>query len=107
MNILIDLVILSVLFFIQASFVLYVAGPLILLKPTRRTEEWYKQRQQVVHPSELQLPWQDVSFETFDGFILRGWFIVRSDARATLVYLHGVGDCMIAGLPFAKYFFEK
>lgn len=106
MNILIDLIILSVLFLIQASFVLYVAGPLILLKPTRRTSEWYAKHTSLLHPADANLPFESATFETFDGFTLHGWFIPHQQPKGTILYLHGVGDCKIGGLPFAKHFWE-
>lgn len=107
MNILVDLLILIILFLIQASFVLLVAGPLILLKPTRRTRQWYAQRTQLLHPTDANLSYRDIAVETFDGFTLHGWLIPRSCAKGTIVYLHGVGDCKIGGLPFARYFYDR
>ncbi|MCX7985114.1 MAG: alpha/beta fold hydrolase [Bacteroidetes bacterium] len=107
MDIIIDLIILSTLFLIQASFVLYVAGPLILLKPTRRTTNWYAQRTTLLHPSDAQLPSELITFDTFDGFTLHGWFIPHSHPKGTIIYLHGVGDCKIGGLPFAQHFWQN
>jgi len=107
MNILIDLLILSVLFLIQASLVLLVTGPLLLLKPTRRTKKWYAERTNLLDPADAQLPYESITFETFDGFKLNGWLILHPQPKATVFYLHGVGDCKIGGLPFAQHFYNK
>ena len=46
--------------------------------------------------------------ETFDGLRLGCWFVhQKKKARGTIIYLHGVGDCKIAGVPFARSLFEQ
>jgi pimeloyl-ACP methyl ester carboxylesterase len=108
MEIIYNLFILSVLFLIQATFVLLVAGPLILLKPVRRKKEWYARFTDILEPNDAGLPQENVIVETFDGLKLNCWFVrQQKKARGTIVFLHGVGDCKIAGVPFARSLYKK
>ena len=108
MEIIYNLFILSVLFLIQATFVLLVTGPLILLKPVRRKKEWYARFTNLLEPKDAGLPQENVTVETFDGLKLSCWFVhQRKKARGTIIYLHGVGDCKIAGVPFARSLYGK
>ncbi|MBN1397511.1 MAG: alpha/beta hydrolase [Bacteroidetes bacterium] len=103
MEIFFNLLIISVLFVIQTAFVLLVTGPLILLKPVRRKKEWYARFTTFLEPQDTGLPQENVNIGTFDGLILRGWFIPqKKKSRGTIIYLHGVGDCKIGGIPFAQ-----
>jgi len=108
MEIVYNLFILSVLFLIQATFVLLVVGPLILLKPIRRKKEWYARSTNLLEPKDAGLPQENVSVETFDELKLNCWFVrQKKKARGTIIFLHGVGDCKIAGLPFARSLYNS
>jgi fermentation-respiration switch protein FrsA (DUF1100 family) len=108
MEIFLNLLIISVLFLIQAAFVLLVAGPLILLKPVRRKKEWYAQFTTFLTPKDAGLPQENITLETFDGWKLSCWFIPQKKKnRGTIVYLHGVGDCKIAGMAFARSLYDE
>ena len=108
MEIFLNLLIISVLFLIQAAFVLLVAGPLILLKPVRRKKEWYARFTTLLEPKDAGLPQENVTLETFDGWKLSCWFIPqKKKIRGTIVYLHGVGDCKIAGMAFARSLYDE
>jgi len=108
MEIFLNLLIISVLFLIQAAFVLLVAGPLILLKPVRRKKEWYAQFTTFLTPKDAGLPQENITLETFDGWKLSCWFIPqKKKIRGTIVYLHGVGDCKIAGMAFARSLYDE
>jgi fermentation-respiration switch protein FrsA (DUF1100 family) len=108
MEIFLNLLIISVLFLIQAAFVLLVAGPLILLKPVRRKKEWYARFTTLLEPKDAGLPQENITLETFDGWKLSCWFIPQNKRpRGTIIYLHGVGDCKIAGMAFARSLYEK
>lgn len=102
-----NLLIIAVLFLIQVACVLLVAGPLILLKPIRRKKDWYARFTTLLEPKDAGLPQENVSVETFDGLHLSGWFVAQRKAIGTVIYLHGVGDCKIAGVPFAQFLFHK
>jgi fermentation-respiration switch protein FrsA (DUF1100 family) len=108
MEIIYNLFILSVLFLIQATFVLLVAGPLILLKPIRRKKDWYARFTNLLEPKDAGLPQENVTVETFDGLKLSCWFVLqKKKARGTIIYLHGVGDCKIAGVSFVRSLYNK
>jgi uncharacterized protein len=108
MEIFLNLLIISVLFLIQAAFVLLVAGPLILLKPVRRKKEWYARFTTLLEPKDAGLPQENVTLETFDGWKLSCWFVAQKKKnRGTIIYLHGVGDCKIAGIEFVRSLYDK
>jgi uncharacterized protein len=103
-----NLFILSVLFLIQATFVLLVTGPLILLKPVRRKKDWYARFTNLLEPKDAGLPQENVTVGTFDGLKLSCWFVrQKKKARGTIIFLHGVGDCKIAGVPFARSLYDS
>ena len=108
MEIIIDLLILSALFLIQAAFVLLVTGPLILLKPVRRKKEWYARYTNLLEPKDAELPQENITIETFDRLKLSCWFVQqKKKARGTIIYLHGVGDCKVGGVTFARFLYDK
>jgi uncharacterized protein len=108
MEIIYNLLILSILFLIQATFVLLVTGPLILLKPVRRKKHWYQRFTNLLEPKDAGLPQEGVTVETFDGLKLSCWFVQqKKKARGTILFLHGVGDCKIAGVPFAQSLYKR
>ena len=108
MEIILDLLIISILYLIQAVFVVLVTGPVILLKPVRRKPEWYALFTNLLEPKDTGLPQENITIETFDGLHLSCWFVLqKKNSRGTILYLHGVGDCKIAGVPFAKCLYNK
>jgi alpha-beta hydrolase superfamily lysophospholipase len=40
-------------------------------------------------PSDYGLPYEKVSFASYDGTILRGWFVPAIQPRATVIFCHG------------------
>jgi hypothetical protein len=108
MVILLNLLIISILFLINATLVLLVAGPIILLKPIRRKKDWYARFTTILQPRDAGLPQEDVSVQTFDGLALSCWFVPHHDrAKGTIVFLHGVGDCKVGGVPFARFLHQN
>lgn len=51
-------------------------------------------RQLTTSPADIGLAYETVSLRTADGETLAGWFIPASEARGTLLYLHGNGGHM-------------
>jgi uncharacterized protein len=82
---------------------LFIVGPTLLLQPRRRLESFYQKVGQPLSPTELNLPFEDIILPTEDGLRLSAWLIKASDhPQGTIIYLHGVADCKIDGLRFAK-----
>jgi hypothetical protein len=107
-NILLAVILLVVLFMAGVSLVLLVIGPVLLLQPKRRTIEWYRNRTSCLHPSHLDLPHEDVSLKTKEGFLLKGWLLkANPPAKGTIIILHGVSESKIAGLQIAKEFHTR
>lgn len=95
---------LAFLFFVlTVTIVLLVVGPTLLLQPRRRNADFYRALGQPVTPSDLQLFYEEINIIAPDRIKLNSWLIkAPSPARATVLYLHGVGDCKIDGLHFAR-----
>ena len=48
------------------------------------------------------LPHEDVEFASADGTRLHGWYVPQENARATVLYCHGNGDCVGYLGPYLK-----
>lgn len=95
-------------FLITAAAIIFVLGPLLVLQPHLRTREWYSTFTNLLEPRDAGLPQEDLTLTTKEGYKLSCWFVKqRQNARGTIIYLHGVGDCKIGGVPYAKLFFGK
>ncbi len=108
MTVLILLILFAVLFMIVVSAVLLVIGPVMLLHPHRRTIEFYRKRTTILRPSDLGLPSEDLTILSPEGLRLRAWWIPASHPpRGTILYLHGVSECRIVGLPLSRRLHER
>jgi uncharacterized protein len=102
MSLLLALILVIVLFMISLSLVLFVIGPIMLLQPHRRTIDYYRRITTSLHPGDLALRYEEMVLKTAEGIGLNCWLIFASEARGTIIYLHGVSECKIVGLPMAK-----
>ena len=103
MSLLLIIILLIVVFLITVSALVFVIGPIMVLNPRRRTEEFYKMRGLPTSPSHLRLPYEYFHFLASDGYsLLAAWFIPAKKPKATVIYLHGVGDNKMSGLLLAK-----
>jgi fermentation-respiration switch protein FrsA (DUF1100 family) len=94
------LLLLGFLAFVSA--ILFVVGPQMLLQPYRRTIDYYRRHDAVLHPRDAGLPCEEFSIVTPDGISLACWFLpAPSPSRGTILYLHGVSESRIAGIPLA------
>lgn len=108
MSTLLVLLILAILFLVFVSVVVFVIGPVMLLHPSRRTIEYYRKITSILHPSDLDLPYEEFTLYSSEGIPLSCWFVPpASRARGTIIYLHGVSECKIVGLPYAKLFHDE
>jgi fermentation-respiration switch protein FrsA (DUF1100 family) len=46
-------------------------------------------RELVATPAQLSLPFEDLRLQTSDGVSLHGWFVPATQARGTVLFLHG------------------
>lgn len=108
MSILLALLLFALLFLITAAATIFVFGPLLVLQPHLRTREWYSTFTSLLEPRDAGLPQEDLTLTTQEGYKLSCWFVRHpGKARGTIIYLHGVGDCKIGGVPYARLFFGK
>ncbi len=108
MSIFLALLLFVVLFLITAAAIIFVFGPLLLLQPHLRTREWYSTFTNLLEPRDAGLPQEDLTLATSEGYKLSCWFVQqRRNPRGTVIYLHGVGDCKIGGVPYAKLFYGR
>jgi uncharacterized protein len=107
MTILFLVLLFVVLFMVFVSLVVLVIGPIMLLQPYRRMTDYYRKRTTIIHPSDLQLPYEEIMLKTAEGFPLSCWLIIpRQPARGTVIIIHGVSESKIVGLPMAKLLHE-
>lgn len=108
MFLLIALLVVLFLFLSSVTLILFFIGPTILLQPRRRHPKFYQKLSHPIKPSDLGLIYEEINLVTRDGIKLDSWLIKRGgDSKGTIIYLHGVGDCKITGLPFAKFFYDN
>lgn len=77
--------ILSTLAFAAACYVFLLAAtfllqPNLVYFPTTRIQ---------MIPTQVGLPYEDISFETRDGLQLHGWYIPAKEASYTVLFFHG------------------
>jgi alpha-beta hydrolase superfamily lysophospholipase len=102
MSIALIVLLLALLFLIFVSLILFVVGPFMLLQPYRRTEEYYRRRTALLHPSQITTAFEQITLHTAEGIPLSLWLLkVAGPASGTVIYLHGVSESKIAGLPIA------
>jgi uncharacterized protein len=107
MSILLALILLIVLTMIFISLIIFVIGPEMLLQPHRRTIDYYRKYTTILSPADLGLPYEQLTLRTAEGLALSCWFVkAKSDAQGTIIILHGVSECKIAGLQMAKMFHD-
>ncbi len=103
MSVLLALILAVVLFMIFLSLVLFVIGPIMLLQPNRRTVEYYGRHTTLLHPNDAGLPSEEIILKTAEGIHLSCWLVKsRRPSKGTVIYLHGVSECKIVGLPLTK-----
>jgi dipeptidyl aminopeptidase/acylaminoacyl peptidase len=108
MSIFVALLLFIVVFLITAGAIIFVFGPLLVLQPYLRTREWYSTFTNLLEPRDAGLPQEDIVLETKEGFKLSCWFVKQpGTSRGTIIYLHGVGDCKIGGVPYAQLFYKR
>jgi hypothetical protein len=108
MSILIASILFVVLFMVFVSLIIFVIGPVMLLQPHRRTIDYYRKYTSTLHPSDLQLPNENLTLKTAEGIDLSCWLIkANGRAKGTIIYLHGVSESKIVGLPIAKEFHSR
>lgn len=95
-----------VLFLFHAGVIVLLIGPLLILQPTRKQPSWYAAFTSLLEPKDAGLPQESFVLRASDGTRLQAWYVPQKEhAKGTIIYLHGVGDCMIGGIPLARYFF--
>lgn len=105
MTLFVGLLIILFAFLLTVTITLLLIGPTILLQPARRRGDFYKKLKHPISPEELHLNYEEINVITNDGIKLNSWlFKSPQQSPGTIIYLHGVGDCKIAGIPFAKFF---
>ncbi len=108
MSLLLVILLFVIAFMIFVSAVLLVIGPVMLLQPYRRTAEYYRKHTSLLHPRDAGLPCEELTLKTSEGLSLSAWFIAADgEAKGTVMYLHGVSECKIVGIPAALRMHER
>jgi len=102
MSIALLIVLFAVLFLVFVSLILFVVGPSLLLQPYRRTIDYYRRYTSLLHPSQLPYRHEEFTLATAEGIPLSCWLLhPLREPRGTVLYLHGVSESKISGLPMA------
>lgn len=105
MSLLLILLLSAIGFLLIVSALVFVIGPIMVLHPRRRNDDFYRSRGLPTLPSQIGMPFDAFSFTASDHYSpLSAWFIPAESPRATIIYLHGVGDNKMGGLLLAKLF---
>lgn len=80
---------LGILLFILLLLAAAAGTALILLRRAERAALYQPVRDLAETPADHHYRFQNVIFRSTDGTRLQGWWIPRSNARATLLYCHG------------------
>ena len=108
MSILLVLLVFIVLFMLFVSMIILVIGPVMLLQPHRRTIDYYRKHTSILHPNDLHLPCEELALKTAEGIDLSCWLIKSSHPpKGTVIYLHGVSESKISGIPMAKALHDR
>ena len=108
MSVLLALILTFVLFMLSLSFVLFVIGPIMLLQPHRRTIEFYRKQTTLLHPKDAAMPCDEITLKTTEGLTLSCWLVKgKPPTRGTVIYLHGVSECKIIGLPMTRVLYDN
>jgi fermentation-respiration switch protein FrsA (DUF1100 family) len=85
------------------EFITRVYLPKRLVHQPRHGTEYWRGTVRYVHPSELGLTYEDVSFTSRDGLRLVGWYFPATQGSATVIALHGIGGSRITMLGTAAW----
>ena len=97
-----------VVFLLSVTAILTMVGPTLLLRPRKRTAEFYRKLHLPVSPSEIDLQYEEINVMGIDNIKLNSWLIKSAKpARGTVIYLHGVADCKMDGIRFAKFLHDN
>jgi uncharacterized protein len=103
MTLLVPLGAVVLLFLASATVLLLMTGPTLLLKPRRRSAEFYRALGLATTPKEAHLAYEEIRVEVERGLRLDCWLIkAEPPVKGTVLYLHGVSDCKIDGLRLAR-----
>lgn len=108
MSLLLAIVAAVLVFVVSVTLVIFIIGPTILLQPKRRRKEFYLALHHPVTPADVGLKYEEINVITRDGLRLNCWLVkARANAKGTILFLHGVGDCKLAGIPYARLFYDN
>jgi len=108
MTIIFLLALFTLFFLLFFSMLIFVIGPFMLMQPYRRTVDYYRRHTSLLHPSDLPAECEQLTLHTCEGIPLSCWFLrAPGNPRGTIIYLHGVSECKIAGLPVAQMLLER
>jgi dipeptidyl aminopeptidase/acylaminoacyl peptidase len=57
-------------------------------------------------PKDYNIPYQDISFKTKDGFLIKGWLIIKDKEKPVIILLHGLGANKSDVLDFAQFLYS-
>ncbi len=62
-------------FALAATLIIFAVGPIMVLNPRRRGEDFYKERGEPLSPADYHLSYEEIWFTNRDNQRLHAWFI--------------------------------
>lgn len=53
-------------------------------------------------PSEQGLKYEEITFQTFDNLIIKGWYIPKQNSKSCIILIHGISTTRTAGMRYAR-----
>ncbi len=96
----------ALVIFLIISFSVYIItiAPFILLTPRKKKLDYFKLKNIITDPGYYGIRYFNISFPTEENYCLKGWFLLADNPKATIIYLHGIGDSRYSHLEFMSLF---
>lgn len=91
-------------FIISLSSYIVIISPFILLKPFKKTINYFIKKNIITDPNVFGIRYKIINFSTFDNINLIGCFLEAANPKATIIFLHGIGDSRFSHLEFMSNF---
>lgn len=93
----------------------WILAPVILAAAAMAAVGWYASERiiqrrtpdKTANPSDYGLAYEEVSFTTEDGILLKGWLIPAPDSGRAVIFCHGHAGSMDPDLKYAPWFHQR
>jgi len=98
---------LIILFLVSLYTYVILISPYILLKPFRKKLQHFRNKKIITDPGYYGVRYENISFHTFDNYLIKGWVLLSPYPEATIIFFHGISDARYSHLEFMSKFAKK